>query len=178
MRIFLFFFTETSLANILSRMKSKLSGPILKITVDESDIIADAFAIFKDNKFEAFRPVRVNFIGQPAVDSGGPRREFFTRLFQEIAYSTQGLAANLFEGEEGRLLPSYSTSTVCSGVMKVIGKMIAYSIVQCGVGFPFLSPVCYWYLVTDDVNQAISYANITDVRDIEYADLIRKVTLD
>ena len=55
-------------------MKSKLSGPILKITVDESDIIADAFAIFKDNKFEAFRPVRVNFIGQPPVDSGGPRR--------------------------------------------------------------------------------------------------------
>ena len=62
--------------------------------------------------------------------------------------------------------------------MKVIGKMIAYSIVQCGVGFPFLSPVCYWYLVTDDVNQAISYANITDVGDIEYADLIRKVRLD
>lgn len=125
-------------------MKSKLSGPILKITVDESDIIADAF--------EAFCPVRVNFIGQPAVDSGGPRREFFTRLFQEFAYSTQGLAANLFEGEEGRLLPPYSISTVCSGVMKVIGKMIAYSIVQCGVGFPFLSLVCYWYLVTDDVN--------------------------
>ena len=172
------FFTETSLANILPRMKSKLSGPILKITVDESDIIADAFAIFKDNKFEAFHPVRVNFIGQPAVDSGGPRREFFTRLFQEIVYSTQGLAANLFEGEEGRLMTSYSTIAVCSGVIKVIGKMIAYSIVRCGVGFPFLSPVCYWYLVTDDVNQAISYANITDVRDIEYADLIRKVTLD
>ena len=53
-------------------MKSKLSRPILKITIDESDIIADAFAIFKDNKFEAFCPLRVNFIGQPAVDSGGP----------------------------------------------------------------------------------------------------------
>ena len=98
-----------------------------------SNIIADAFANFKDNKFEAFHPLRVNFIGQPTVDSGGPRCEFFTQLFNEIVYSSSGLLANLFDGEEGRLWPSYSTSTVCSGVMKVTGKMIAYSIVQYGV---------------------------------------------
>ena len=38
--------------------------------INDTDIIADAFAIFKDNKFEAFHPLRVNFNGQPAVDSG------------------------------------------------------------------------------------------------------------
>ena len=61
------------------------------------------------------------------------------------------------------------------GLMTVVGKMIPHSIVRCGVGFPFLSPVCYWYLITGDVSEAISYGNIEDVRDIEYAELIHRV---
>ena len=64
---------------------------------------------------------------------------------------------------------------VYSGLMTVVGKMIAHSIVQCGVGFPFLSPVCYWYLITGDVSEAISYGNIEDVHDSEYAELIHRV---
>ena len=83
----------------------------------------------------------------------------------------------MFEGEEGRLLPAYSASVVYSGIMKAVGKMIAHSIVQCGVGFPYLSPVCYWYLITGDVLKAISYGNTSDVRDVQYADLIQQVSL-
>jgi len=73
-------------------------------------------------------------------------------------------------------MPSYNSSVVYTGMMKIMGKIIAHSIVQCGVGFPYLSLVCYWYLITGDVSKAISYGNTEDVRDIGYADLIHKVT--
>ncbi|KAK2564475.1 G2/M phase-specific E3 ubiquitin-protein ligase [Acropora cervicornis] len=78
-------------------------------------------------------------------------------------------------GAEGRLMPSYNSSVVYTGMMKIMGKIIAHSIVQCGVGFPYLSLVCYWYLITGDVSKAISYGNTEDVRDIGYADLIHKL---
>lgn len=55
--------------------------------------------------------------------------------------------------------------------------MIAHAIVQCEIGFPFLSPAAYWYIVTGDISQAVCYCNINDVRDIEVASLIQKVQL-
>jgi hypothetical protein len=74
-------------------------------------------------------------------------------------------------------MPVYNANIVYSGIMKTLGKIIAHSIVQCGIGFPVLSPVCYWYLVTEDVGKAIGYANITDVRDIQYTEVITKVNV-
>ena len=118
----------------------------------------------------------ISFENQPAVDTGGPKREFYAQLFHGIVTSDGSVVPLMFEGAEGRLMPSYNSSVVYTGMMKIMGKIIAHSIVQCGVGFPYLSPVCYWYLITGDVSKAISYGNTEDVRDIEYADLIHKVT--
>ncbi len=46
--------------------------------------------------------------------------------------------------------------------MKVLGQMIAHSIAQDGVGFPYLSPVCFWYLV-GGVDEALPYVAKDDV---------------
>lgn len=169
--------TGTSLAGVLATMASKLTGPSLKLTLDESKFLMEALPIYKDPSFDASRPIRVVFQNQPAVDTGGPKRKFFTQLFHEIVTSDGTAIPVMFEGEEGRFLPAYSASVVYSGIMKAVGKMIAHSIVQCGVGFPYLSPVCYWYLITGDVLKAISYGNTSDVRDVQYADLIQQVSL-
>ena len=72
-------------------------------------------------------------------------------------------------------MPKYSATTVYSGKLTVVGKMIAHSIVLCGIGFPFLSPAAYWYIVTGDIAKAVGYCNISDVRDIEVAQVIQKV---
>jgi len=164
-----------SLGAILDRMASKLNGAVLHVTIDEENLLMQALQIYKNPSFDPSRPLTITFDKQPAVDTGGPKREFYTQLLYSIATSDGSILAVMFEGEEGRLIPSYNSSVIYSGMMRVVGIIIAHSIVQCGVGFPYLSPVCYWYLVTGDVSKAISYCNTSDVRNIEYAELIHKV---
>lgn len=162
----MFWCAETTLSSILDGLKCKLSGTPLKLTVQDESFLMEALPIYKSPDFDASRPLRVSFSGQPAIDSGGPRWEFFTKLFHEISTSNGSTVPVLFEGPEGRLMPVYSAIIVYSGIMKSVGKIIAHSIAQCGVGFPMLSPVCYWYLITEDVSKA-GYANSSDVSNIE-----------
>lgn len=164
-----------SLSHIIERLATQLTGPVIRVTVDENAVILDALPIYKSTKFDAASPLTVRFQNQPAVDVGGPKREFYTRLFGDIAKADGGLNLVLFEGPDGRLMPKYSTTIVYSGILTVVGKMIAHSIVQCGIGFPFLSPAAYWYIVTGDIAMTVGYCNISDVRDIEVAQLIQQV---
>ena len=159
---------------VLQRLGSKLTGPHLKKQIDPLDIVADAFAIYKDPNFDEKRPLRISFLDQPAIDTRGPRREFYEQVFAKLAHGDSS-SFQLFEGPDTRLSPTYNTRIVFSGLIKCVGKMIAHAISQCGMGFPRLSPVCYWYLITQDVSRAISYANISDIRDLTAAEYISKV---
>jgi len=163
------------LSDIIARLAKQLTGPVIRVTVDENRVILDALPIYKSAKLDPVSPVTVQFQNQPAVNVGGPKREFYTRLFNEIAKADGGLNLVLFEGPDGPLMPKYSATIVYSGILTVVGKMIAHSIVQCGIGFPFLSPAAYWYIVTGGIAKAVGYCNLSDVRDIEVAHLIKKL---
>lgn len=136
--------------------------------------MSDALAIYKDHNFDASRPLRIVFKGQPALDTGGPRREFYEKVYSRLA-NGMDMTFQLFEGPPTRVLPVYNTRVVFSGIMKSVGKMMAHSISQCGVGMCRLSPVCYWYLVYQDIGRAISYAEVSDVRDTDALSCIDKV---
>jgi len=103
--------------------------------------------IYKSANFDPATPVTVQVQNQPAVVVGGLKREFHTSLFDDIAKADSGLNLVLFEGPDGCLIPKYSSTIVYSGILTGVGKIIAYSIVQCGIGFPFLTPAVYWYIV-------------------------------
>lgn len=156
-------------------MASKLNGAVLHVTIDKESLLMQALQIYKKPSFDPSCPLTISFDKQPAVDTGGPKREFYTQLLYSIATSDGSILPVIFEGEEGRLMPSYNSSVIYSGMMRVVGKIIVHFIVQCGVRFPYLSPVCYWYLITGDVSKAISYCNTSDIRYIESAELIHKV---
>ena len=47
-----------------------------RITVRRTHIWQDALKAFK-RPFDVKKHLRVTFLGEPAVDGGGPRREFF-----------------------------------------------------------------------------------------------------
>ena len=143
--------------------------------MDQNDILADVIPLYKDAKFDPRQPLRVVFKDQPAIDSGGPRKELYSLVYDRLINSTD---YRLFEGQAGRLMPFYNASTVFSGMMRTLGKMIAHSVVQCGIGLPVFSPVCYWYLITGDVSKALPYANLTDVRDPDAAVLTERVFLN
>lgn len=139
-----------------------LVGLKKKLEVDQNDILGEAIAYYKSSKFDASCPLRIIFIGQPAVDTGGVLRQFFTEVFEKLV---NGELIELFEGDTTRKLPSYRPQAILSGMLEMTGKMIAHSIVQNGPGFPYLATPCYYYLVTGDVTCAMAYCNYLDIPD-------------
>ena len=72
-------------------------------------------------------------MGQPAVDTGGVSRHFFSQLLQVISEM-------LFQGTNYKG-PIYNADTVASGMMKYIGTIIVHSIIFFrSPGFPVFSP--------------------------------------
>ena len=127
----------SSLVEIFDRLALKLSGAVLRVKVDEDNLLMQALSIYKDPKFDPTRPLTITFENQPAVDTGCPKRDFCNQLFHGIVTSDGSVLPLMFEGAESRFMPSYNSSVVYSGMMKVVGKIIAHCIVQCGVGFPY-----------------------------------------
>lgn len=125
-----------------------------KLKIDEDDLLNDAMAYYKDQTFDATRRLRIIYRGQPAADTGGVLRQFYTELL--IAVSNA-----FFHGENYRS-PIYNCDMVASGVMKLVGTIIVHSILQGGPGFPVFGPAVYNYLVTGDVQEAMKGLTIKD----------------
>ena len=114
---------------------------------------------YKTPGLDMNNPIRVVLDGVPAVDQGGVRRGIFTDVF--ISF-TENERVHLFEGMPNYLRPLYSAEAQSSGLFKVLGQMIAHSIAMDGIGFPYLSPICYWYMV-DGEDRAVQFIGEQDV---------------
>ena len=79
----------------------------MKEVVDPSDIVVDALAIYKNPSFDERRPLKNSFQGQPAIETGVLRREFYYKVFEKIAGSECSRFYRLFEGPANRLVPVY-----------------------------------------------------------------------
>lgn len=90
-----------------------------------SDIFNDGINAFQRSSFNASKCLKVRFIGEPAVDQGGPRREFF-RLFQ----SEMGQTSGMFHGWPHCLSPVSNSQAVANGRFSTCGKVIAAMILQ------------------------------------------------
>ena len=161
-----------SLVQIINILGRKLTGKRKKLEVDEDDLIEDAVAYYKSIQFDASCPLRITFRGQPAIDSGGVLRQFYSDLFEGLV---QGKLLLLFEGEEAHKVPSYQPQAVMSGMFEMVGKMIAHSLVQGGPGFPCLALPCFYYLVTGDVMCAFAYCDVWDIPDPSSRNIVLQV---
>ena len=103
--------------------------------------------LFKSN-IPITNPLVVTFKEEPAVDAGGPRREYFTLLMKHISTNFQ-----LFEGPTGHLLPTHNVPALIDKQYYYIGKMMAASILQGGPapGFFAESAAEYWLQGLDGV---------------------------
>ena len=68
----------------------------------------------------------------------------------------------LFDCPENHLCPACTAEARSSGLIKILATMISLSICQDGVGFPYLSPTCYWYMISGE-EKALQYATINDM---------------
>ena len=100
-----------------------------------------------------------------AIDDGGPRREFFNLLTQEIFRTSR-----LFSGWPECVVPLHDVHAVANNKIYVVGKMLATQ------GEP---PVCFTkaiadYIVFDNIS---SPPCIDDIPDFEIKQLLLKVHL-
>lgn len=69
-----------------------------------------------------------------------PEESFFPFSLEDLIEMNGNPLPALFEGEPRRLLPVYDARSFYSYAFVCGGKMIAHSIVQCGIGFPYFAP--------------------------------------
>jgi hypothetical protein len=54
---------------------------------DQDDWVSAAVTYYKSSQFDRHSEVRISLRGQPAVDTGGVRRQFFDTIFERITTS-------------------------------------------------------------------------------------------
>ncbi len=128
-----------------------------RINVRRSFLLRDAFRHIGKDSFDANKLLRVVFIGEPAVDEGGPRREFFRLLLHEI-FNHSGL----FAGYPNHVVPLHNVQAIQSNKFYTIGKIIAMNLVQGGE-----APSCFCkavadILVNDHVSSDVDIGDIPD----------------
>ena len=69
---------------------------------------------------------------------------------------------DMFEGPHNRLRLTFKISVLNSGILRIFGKMIAHTLLMDGVGFPYLSPSCYYYMA-GKWNIAVTFISDEDV---------------
>ena len=93
-----------SLQAIIEELKKQLSDEKEKVKVEEDDLLNDALTYYKDSDFDPKKKLRIVFKNQPAADTGGVLRQFFTQLLKEISEL-------FFFGEKSRR-PIYNSDIV------------------------------------------------------------------
>ena len=135
-----------------------IRGEPVKCRIDEEDMFADCLAFYKRPDFDPCRPIRVVMKSQPAIDTGGVRRHFFSQILHKFAHEDP---VSMFVGPPKRFRLDYSPLVL--PVAKILGRIIAHSLLQEGPGFPYLAPYVYWYIVTGCEETALSYVTLLDL---------------
>ena len=64
-----------------------------RVSINPDNILQNALALYKVQSFDCTVPLQVEFEGEPAVDLGGVRSQFFSSLIKEMATSPHAFAA-------------------------------------------------------------------------------------
>ena len=135
--------------------------PTIKVRIDPSEAWEDFVAFYKSHRAEVTKQLRIQITDQPVVDVGGVRAQLCTTVLDNFSQNRQ---IKLFEGPPRRLRPHCAAESRSSGLFKVLGSMVGHALLQDGIGFPFWSPLCYWYMF-DGEEQALEHLTVDDVGD-------------
>lgn len=113
--------------------------------------------------------LKVRFVGESAVDDGGPRREFFQLLLNAIANKS-----GMFSGFPNHVVPLHNVNAVLNNKYFVVGKMIAAALVQGGQPPVFFAGAVADFLVYNRVKSSV---DIDDIADYEVRECLKKVCM-
>ena len=126
-----------SLQALLKEVGKNMSQEGVKVKLEE-DILNYASAHYKRPEFDV-KKLRNQFKGQPAVDTGGVTREFYTKLFQVIG--------KMFLQGGKYKSPMYSADIVASRLTRYFGTV---------------SPSVYYYISSGNIDAAMDKMNYGD----------------
>ena len=102
-----------------------LGDSTVKIQMRRKKIWKDTLRAFRQQDFTTKKWLQVEFIGEAAVDDGGPRREYFRWGMQEICNNS-----SLFQGQGNARVPTHNVHLLCNKEYQDIGRFFALSILQ------------------------------------------------
>ena len=140
-----------------------------RIVVLRSQLWANSLVAFKRASLDVHRQMKVVFVGEPCEHAGGPLREFFTLLVQEMVTHS-----GIFEGEDGHVVPVHNTIALTNGDYYIVGKMIATSLVHGGRAPHCFARAFAELLVYGKVKSEVDYEEVPDQ---EVRDKLRKVRI-
>ncbi|KAJ8046169.1 G2/M phase-specific E3 ubiquitin-protein ligase [Holothuria leucospilota] len=148
-------------------LDAKLQGDLIKmrektvsnlenaIVIRRKKVIKTALNAIQNPGFSFANVPKVCFSGEEAEDLGGPRREFFRLLMQNLT------DIGTFEGRMPKVYLNYSLTLLDKGVYRIAGQFISWSVLHGGQAFPYLHPGVYSMMCNVRSND-FAIADITD----------------
>ena len=132
---------QQALGRFQSSLFPKGTDTYQRLTVRRSHIWDDSVRLFTRG-IATNKQFKVTFLGEPAVDVGGPRREYFTLLLKAAANNN-----GLFEGPLEHRIPVHNMSALMEKTYFSVGRMFAASVLQGGPAPTFLAESIADYLL-------------------------------
>ena len=134
-----------SIEALLSRQRGKFlpvdRSVYQRIVVRRKHLWQDSLHRFQCG-LDFCKHIRVLFVGEPAVDDGGPLREFLYLLMGEISANN-----SLFCGQENIRIPAANMAAFEKHTYKHVGQMIAVSLLHGGPAPTFFAPSIVDYII-------------------------------
>lgn len=144
------------------------TGIVYRLNMRRNHIYGDSLKAFRKG-FPFNATIRVVFLGEPAIDIGGPLREYLTLLIREVMSNN-----SLFNGPDDSRGIVHSMKSIESRVFLHIGQMIAVSIMHGGPG-----PGCFSHAIVDYLTYGLGKVRPTvdDVGDVEIQNHMKSVCM-
>lgn len=112
----------------------------VRITVRRKHILGDTFHKLR-NGLDVKKHLKVTFIGEPAVDAGGPLREYFHRLLRDLSQDN-----SLLCGPQNSRVPRHSVVELEKRSFFHVGVILALSLLHGGPAPQFFSSAVADYI--------------------------------
>ncbi len=138
-----------------------------RITVRRKHILQDTLHRLR-NGADLSKPLRIVFIGESAVDDGGPLREFLYKVIVSILHND-----SLFCGPDDNRVPRHNLVELEKKTFYYVGALIALSLIYGGP-----APHCLSSAVTEYIISGVQKveASATDIPDPEIRTKVKKVS--
>lgn len=133
-----------ALQNIKKSVTSRNPGDI-NFYVQRSRVWKNVVEELKTSELSTCK-ISVEFIGECAVDTGGPTRELFSLVYQQV------MGGKLTRGSPPNITLSHNQEALDAGEYKALGQLIALALLNEASGPHFFSPTFAHYILGTKCN--------------------------